>query len=122
MEEYIAEMVRVIPIARREATTITAVKRRGTRTASCRRIAIQVLVARTVHASVCTATVQAEEDNGGIAITERTKGCTLFVFLAELRGNVHGLPRTTADIPRTTAYLPRASAEIPRASTGRHGK
>ena len=44
--------------------------RRGTRTASCLRIAIQV--DRKVHANVGTATVQVEEDDGVIAMTERT--------------------------------------------------
>ena len=70
MEEDIAEMIRAIPIAPREVTTITMATRRGTRTATCLRIAIQV--DRKVHANVGTATVQVEEDDGVIAMTERT--------------------------------------------------
>ena len=57
-------------MAPREATTITVGSRRGTRTATCLSIAIQV--DRKVHANVATATVQAEEDDGTIAMTERT--------------------------------------------------
>ena len=52
--------------------TVTAVTRRGTRTATCRRRATQLLVDWKVHANECTATVQAEEDDGVIAMTERT--------------------------------------------------
>ena len=69
MEENIAEKARVIPIAPREVI-ITVFTRRGTRTATCLRIPIQV--DRKVHANVGTATVQAEEDDGGITMTERT--------------------------------------------------
>ena len=57
-------------IAPREVTTITVVTRQGTRTATCLRIAMQV--DRKVHANVGTATVQAEEDDGVIAISEKT--------------------------------------------------
>ena len=70
MKENIAEIVRVIPIAPREVTAVTVVTRRGTRTATCLRIENQV--DRKVHANAGTATVQAEEDDGVFAMTERT--------------------------------------------------
>ena len=53
----------------REVTTISAVTHRGTRTATCQRIAIHA--GRKKHANVGTATLQAEEDDGVIATTER---------------------------------------------------
>ena len=70
MEENTAEMVRVIPVAPREVTTILAATRLGTRTATCLRIAIQV--DRKVRAHVSTETVQVDEDDGVISTTERT--------------------------------------------------